>query len=156
MKFEQENSTPLRDSALRALLTRARSSELMFLQEVSLYPGTYAKVATNVATLPEGRDGVSDEHPSSDEFEGKRRNGVDAASDQEYTALLEHCWAKLSAIDAAVERLRLGQYGLCEDCGNEISLEWLTAVPLASHCVGCQRERENRLATDEPDGHDSD
>jgi RNA polymerase-binding protein DksA len=80
------------------------------------------------------------------------RDEMDVAREQEQMEteahLEEHRWARLSAIDAAFARLHLGQYGLCEECGDEISLERLEAVPFASYCIDCQEERENKTVAD--------
>lgn len=50
----------------------------------------------------------------------------------------------LAAIDAALRRLYADPdaFGRCEDCGDEIDLARLEAVPYAAACIGCQVERE--------------
>ena len=45
-------------------------------------------------------------------------------------------------IDEALTRLAEGRYGLCEDCGVEISERRLVAVPFAKLCVECQTRQE--------------
>lgn len=42
--------------------------------------------------------------------------------------------AKLSEIDAALERIAQGEYGVCEVCGREIGDERLEAVPATRFC----------------------
>ena len=45
----------------------------------------------------------------------------------------------------AQEALRLGQegkYGICQNCGQQISKERLEARPEATLCIDCQREQE--------------
>lgn len=42
--------------------------------------------------------------------------------------------AKLSEIDAALERIEQGTYGVCEVCGREIADERLEAVPATRFC----------------------
>ncbi|MGB3410000.1 MAG: TraR/DksA family transcriptional regulator [Microthrixaceae bacterium] len=46
--------------------------------------------------------------------------------------------AQLAAVDRALDRLRLGVYGTCEECGDEIPEERLEAVPIAVLCINCQ------------------
>ena len=53
-------------------------------------------------------------------------------------AMNEHETAELAAIDAALERIALGQYGECQDCGVTIPEARLNAYPMASRCVSCQ------------------
>lgn len=47
---------------------------------------------------------------------------------------------ELQQIDAALEHIRDGSYGICETCGHEIAAERLAALPFASHCIVCARE----------------
>jgi DnaK suppressor protein len=57
-------------------------------------------------------------------------------------AMNEHETAELAAIDAALERLAQGQYGLCLDCGVTIPAARLNAYPMALRCVACQTATE--------------
>ena len=45
-------------------------------------------------------------------------------------------------IDEALIRLDEGAYGVCSDCGVEISEKRLKAVPFARRCVACQAKEE--------------
>lgn len=47
-------------------------------------------------------------------------------------------WLNLRRIEAALERLERGEYGICEECGEAISPRRLEAIPWASLCVSCQ------------------
>ncbi len=49
---------------------------------------------------------------------------------------------ELRRIDAALARLRQGNYGICEACGTEMDEERLRIVPFAIRCVECERRRE--------------
>jgi len=42
----------------------------------------------------------------------------------------------------ALERLRAGEYGLCEECEEPIALKRLLAMPEVTTCVRCQDRRE--------------
>jgi len=44
----------------------------------------------------------------------------------------------LEQVEAALERLGEGTYGSCVDCGREIPLERLAALPHAARCVACE------------------
>ena len=48
----------------------------------------------------------------------------------------------ISEIDAALERIENGTYGVCANCGKEIPLERLEANPRASLCIDCKRKAE--------------
>lgn len=45
-------------------------------------------------------------------------------------------------IDAALERLEAGTYGVCVRCGRPIPEERLTALPYAVLCVPCRQQEE--------------
>ena len=57
-------------------------------------------------------------------------------------ALQERESADLVAIDAALQRLSAGHYGLCVDCGAGMTAARLHANPTALRCVGCQEKLE--------------
>lgn len=58
--------------------------------------------------------------------------------EQEFTlSLMENEEDTLSAIEAALERIEEGSYGVCEDCETKIPKTRLNAIPYASHCVKC-------------------
>lgn len=59
--------------------------------------------------------------------------------DQETTAL--------NAIDDALDKLDSGEYGTCEECGDEIPLARLQAQPFARFCVECQEDAEAATRT---------
>ena len=48
----------------------------------------------------------------------------------------------LAAIDAALKRIDEGTYGICTNCGRQIAEERLEALPWATLCIDCQRDRE--------------
>ncbi len=47
----------------------------------------------------------------------------------------------LKEIDSALERVAVGTYGECEDCGEPIDPNRLKAIPWARYCVPCQELR---------------
>jgi DnaK suppressor protein len=48
----------------------------------------------------------------------------------------------LARIDAALERIEDGSYGVCTNCGKPIAEDRLEARPWADLCIDCARERE--------------
>jgi DnaK suppressor protein len=57
-------------------------------------------------------------------------------------SLMEMRNRKRQLIDEALTRLHEGMYGICADCGVEISEKRLAAVPFARLCVECQSREE--------------
>ncbi|HWP85539.1 MAG TPA: TraR/DksA C4-type zinc finger protein [Terriglobia bacterium] len=50
--------------------------------------------------------------------------------------------ALLREIEEALDRMREGTYGVCQDCGLPVSKKRLEAVPWARYCVSCQERRQ--------------
>ncbi len=57
-------------------------------------------------------------------------------------SLMEMRNRKRQSIDEALTRLSEGTYGICAECGIEISEKRLEAVPFAKLCVQCQSQLE--------------
>ncbi|CAE6687523.1 TraR/DksA family transcriptional regulator [Nitrospira defluvii] len=57
-------------------------------------------------------------------------------------SLMEMRNRKRQAIDEALTRLSEGTYGICAECGIEVSEKRLEAVPFAKLCVQCQSQQE--------------
>ncbi len=67
---------------------------------------------------------------------------LDSAQDEISSQLAEVESRELAYIENALERMRNGEYGLCEACEVNIPLARLQALPYATLCIGCQREAE--------------
>lgn len=68
---------------------------------------------------------------------------VTAQKDQQLDSRLnERNILFLKKVEAAKQKILAGEYGLCEDCGVEISQKRLLARPTACLCIGCQEEKE--------------
>lgn len=62
---------------------------------------------------------------------------VEREDDEVLESLGEAGLAELRAIEAALERVKLGRFGICAKCGEPISEERLRAVPQAALCMEC-------------------
>ena len=51
---------------------------------------------------------------------------------------------RLEQINSALERITKGTYGICQNCGDEISEGRLEAMPYAMLCLDCQSAEEKR------------
>jgi DnaK suppressor protein len=78
--------------------------------------------------------GSADQHPADTATET-----VDREID--YT-LEEHDERLLAEIDAALKRIDDGTYGICVNCGAQISPERVEAMPWATLCIDCKRKEE--------------
>ncbi len=69
---------------------------------------------------------------------------LDTAQDEISSQLVEVESRELSLTENALERMREGQYGICEMCGEQIPMARLSALPYATMCIGCQRTAEQQ------------
>lgn len=65
----------------------------------------------------------------------------DFMRDMELSVMTEE-GKRLALIDTALESLDAGSYGVCVDCGDEISDGRLRAKPYARLCIDCKAARE--------------
>ena len=75
---------------------------------------------------------------------------IESTQDEINSQLIEAESRELVAIENALERLREGQFGVCEDCQRAIPAARLQAVPYATLCVDCQRELERGRGGERP------
>jgi RNA polymerase-binding transcription factor DksA len=85
---------------------------------------------------------------------GELAGEVADAGDESVAALLtdlEHAavqrgLAAVHDIDAALARIRDGEYAVCVDCGDDIDAGRLAAFPTAKRCIACQSVHEKTYA----------
>lgn len=69
------------------------------------------------------------------------------AAEVTLTALDEQERREMEEIQAALARIDVGTYGVCEACGEAIRPARLEALPMARRCVPCQERVEQRAKT---------
>ena len=50
---------------------------------------------------------------------------------------------KIGALESALERLKKGTYGICEECGEKIDPERLQILPQTALCVRCAGAKQS-------------
>ena len=69
-------------------------------------------------------------------------SGSDAAEQDMRLSRMESAGDEIVEIDEALDRIRDGTYGTCEECGTAIALERLRAIPYARLCIPCKAAEE--------------
>lgn len=69
---------------------------------------------------------------------------MDSSCRDEYFRARDSETEILHQIDEALGKIESGIYGICEDCGEEISGSRLVAMPFACLCAECKRKEEER------------
>jgi DnaK suppressor protein len=59
----------------------------------------------------------------------------------------------LRQVEAALVRLRSGEFGLCLGCDQLIPTRRLQVLPWAAYCVSCQEQVDGRAREHSSDGH---
>jgi DnaK suppressor protein len=85
-----------------------------------------------------------------DEYRGEFERAMDTG-DVSFIDLLQSVDVKLVDIrqeelikmDVAERKLNEGTYGICEECGKDISVERLAALPYAVRCLECEERLEH-------------
>lgn len=89
--------------------------------------------------------GLTDSISAGDEPRG---DPVDMAADEASATVqmrLRQTDSKLlRAIEDALNRIRQGKFGICEECGQSISKARLEAVPWARYCKDCKEQHASR------------
>ncbi|MCC2617138.1 TraR/DksA C4-type zinc finger protein [Aestuariibacter halophilus] len=73
--------------------------------------------------------------------QGQRNNSSDGAMRSENDEVLKQleyeAQEEIRAINQALQRIERGEFGICEDCGKDISPARLNIVPTAQQCRDC-------------------
>ena len=74
-------------------------------------------------------------------------DGASVAEAERIVTVTEDLQDILAQVDAALERMNEGTYGVCQRCGQKIGEERLEAFPYVAYCITCQEimEREQAL-----------
>jgi len=93
-------------------------------------------------SLKNGADSALISEPSGDIYDQ-----ASSERDRELGLLLgDREREKVHAIDEALLRIDENEYGVCEECEEEIPLGRLKAMPFARHCVKCKSDLEKLQA----------
>jgi len=63
--------------------------------------------------------------------------------------LEEQEWNKLKQVEAALEKVENGEYGICDQCEKKIPEARLKIIPYTEFCTHCLSEIENKSALDD-------
>ena len=81
-----------------------------------------------------------------DERESEMEEHAQVAREANLTNhLKERDHETLRAIDVALDHVVVGNYGICQSCGDEIKPARLKALPTATLCIDCATDREKKI-----------
>ena len=88
-------------------------------------------------------DSTLEEMTDSNEIFADPADRASAESDRAFTLRIRDRERRLiRKIQAAIQRLDDGVYGICEECGEEISIPRLKERPVTKLCINCKSRQE--------------
>ena|SRR5688572_5821392 len=87
-------------------------------------------------------DGACGTESSGDISENPAEQATDNAEQAISLGRLASQTREIREIDEALERIRDGTFGICEDCEKKIPAARLEAIPYAVRCAACQVKEE--------------
>jgi DnaK suppressor protein len=101
-----------------------------------------ARAGQRVAALEREFAGLAEAASSAGTDDEHDPEGATLAFERQHAAaLLQAAREQVAAIDAALQRLAAGRYGVCERCGRPIGEGRLAARPAAPTCIQCAGSR---------------
>lgn len=99
-----------------------------------------AEIETQLGAFAKKSDKIKDDYETVFEHIGdSEEENADEVANYEDNLAIEHSLEEnLSEIDAALERIESGTYGICIDCNQLMSNERLEAMPEATLCINCE------------------
>jgi DnaK suppressor protein len=119
----------------------SRENEAAFMNEADLNRYTTVLTRTREAIRGKSREREAIWVASSNEL----METVQLAAEREFTIrALESETKCLTQVNAALQRIQDGEFGICVECEEPISPKRLTAVPWATYCLRCQELEDRR------------
>lgn len=88
-------------------------------------------------------DSTIEELTDSNEIFADPADRATAESDRAFTLRIRDRERRLiRKIQAALQRMSEGTYGICEECGEDISIARLKARPVTRLCINCKARQE--------------
>ena len=100
-----------------------------------------------LASLKINKKKISSEDPFNDKTRDLDNAATDTEAEEQFgharvTAIKEELNRKSAQIKKALARVKIGKYGICEDCGKMIDTDRLAVFPEATMCINCEKKRE--------------
>lgn len=132
-------------------LQKSRKTET-FGKQIVAFPGKLVSPVASflqerLITLKKRRKDIADEDPFKDRTRLIDNASPDADAAEQFghariSAIKEQIDRKIIQTRQALARIKIGKYGICEDCGQMIDTDRLMIYPEATLCAKDQAKRE--------------
>ncbi|EKD62915.1 MAG: hypothetical protein ACD_52C00020G0002 [uncultured bacterium] len=97
--------------------------------------------------LQKRKEEISNEDPFSQDSRVTDNAAPDTEADEQFghartTAIKNQIVRNIIQTRKALARIKIGKYGICENCGKMIDTDRLIVYPEATICVDCERKKE--------------
>lgn len=104
-------------------------------------------LTSQLSTLQRNKKKISTEDPFNNKARDLDNAAMDSEAEEQYgharvSAIKKALSLKIVQVKKALTRVKIGKYGICEDCGNMINTDRLAVFPEATFCVRCEKKRE--------------
>ena len=101
----------------------------------------------NLKKLERQKQEIEGEDPFQNEGRSRNTASPDTGAAEQFghaqiQAISSQIDRKIIQTKKALSRIKIGKYGICEDCGNMIDTDRLMIYPEATFCANCQKKRE--------------
>ncbi|SRR5258708_195226 len=120
-------------------------------KEVITFPATVLApvgdfLKEQIKKLEKSRKNLLEEDPFSDETRTNSNSALDTEAEEQFghartSAIREQIDRRIIQTRKALSRVRIGKYGICENCGKMIDTDRLMVYPEATLCVDCQKKK---------------
>ena len=107
----------------------------------------YEVLLTSLKKLERRKKDIEEEDPFNNETRLEDNAATDTEAEEQYghartSAIKREIDRKIIQTRKALTRIKIGKYGICEDCGKFIDTDRLIVYPEATLCASCQAKRE--------------
>lgn len=143
IKFKKINKT----SAKKVKEAKTTRSKGVIIFPSALLAPVRVYLQAKLKKLEKRKKGISSEDPFKNTSRTADNASPDTDAEEQYghartTALQEQLDRKIIQTKKALARIKVGKYGLCEDCNKMIDTDRLMVYPEATLCADCQAKRE--------------
>ncbi|SRR5260221_10643706 len=96
--------------------------------------------------LERQKKNLKEEDPFSNSARTEDNAALDTEAEEQFghartSALREQLDKRMIQVRKALTRVKVGKYGICENCGKMIDTDRLMIYPEATRCVSCEKKR---------------
>lgn len=103
-------------------------------------------LSNQIKVLNSQKKKLKDEDPFSQGDRATDNAALDTEAEEQFghartSAMREQIDKRIIQIRKAMTRIKIGKYGICENCGKMIDTDRLMIYPEATRCVSCEKKR---------------